>query len=140
MASRHLSLRIGEATYGRLEAQGRRYHENVSEIARRLLEEGLRIAAHPGIVFRDSVTGRQAALAGGPALWWIIMDFRDWHDESHPADQTVGGSSAYPHDIRTAQRYYADFPEELDERIALHLQESEKAYSAWLEAEKTAVG
>ena len=136
MASRHLSLRIGEATFERLGTQGKRYRENVSEIARRLLDEGLRMAAHPGIVFRDSVTGRQAALARGPALWWIVKDFRDWHVDSHPADQTVGASSVYPHEIRLALKYYSDFPEELDERIALHERESERSYSAWLEAQK----
>lgn len=140
MASRHLSLRISEGCLEKLEARGKRTRENVSEIARRLIEEGLRMEAHPGIVFRDSVTGRLAAIAGGPAVWRIVNDFRDWHDDSHPADQTVGASSVYPHQIRLALRYYADFPDEIDDRIALHERESEAAYSAWIEGQKTPVG
>ena len=140
MAGRHLSLRISEESFKKLESQGKRKRENVSEIGRRLIEEGLRMEAHPGIVFRDGVSGRQAALAGGPALWWIVKDFRDWHDESHPADQTVGAASVYPYQIRLALKYYSDFPDEIDERIALHEEESERAYSAWLDGQEISVG
>jgi hypothetical protein len=37
-----------------------------------LVDEGLRMAEHPGVVFRDGPSGRRAGLAGGPEVWEVI--------------------------------------------------------------------
>src|SRR6266581_3754656 len=45
---------------------------SLSAAANLLVDEGLRTAEHPGVVFRDGPTGRRAALAGGPDVWEVI--------------------------------------------------------------------
>jgi len=39
---------------------------SLSSAANRLVDEALRMAEHPGVIFRSGPTGRRAALAGGP--------------------------------------------------------------------------
>src|SRR5262252_9719436 len=49
---------------------------SLSSAANRLVDEALRMAEHPGIIFRPGPTGRRAALAGGPDVWEIIRAVR----------------------------------------------------------------
>src|SRR5918996_2624536 len=52
--------------------------EGVTETAlvARLLDEGLKTSAYPGIVYRGGPAGRRAALAGGPDVWEVIVAVR----------------------------------------------------------------
>src|ERR1700737_2084300 len=45
---------------------------SLSAAANLLVDEGLRMAEHPGVVFRDGPTGRRAGLVGGPDVWEVI--------------------------------------------------------------------
>src|SRR5580704_12634931 len=45
---------------------------SMSSAANRLVDEALRMAEHPGIIFRSGPTGRRAALVGGPDVWEVI--------------------------------------------------------------------
>ena len=72
MATRPFSLRMDDALASELEAQARRTGEPKSRLAHRLLEEGLRMEAHPGIIFREGLAGRRPAVLGGPDVWEII--------------------------------------------------------------------
>src|ERR1700737_2107110 len=45
---------------------------SLSAAANLLVDEGLRMAEHPGVVFRDGPTGRRAGLAGGPDVWEVM--------------------------------------------------------------------
>ncbi|RIK35567.1 MAG: hypothetical protein DCC58_20330, partial [Chloroflexi bacterium] len=47
-----------------------------SHLARKLLDEGLRMQAHPGVVFRSRPAGRRAGLALGPDIWEVARVFR----------------------------------------------------------------
>ena len=42
---------------------------SASSVAARLVDEGLRMDEHPGVMFRDGPTGRRAVLVGGPDVW-----------------------------------------------------------------------
>ena len=66
MASRHLSVRLPEDALDHLDAESRRSGASRSELAKTLIEEGLRMREHPGVVFRPGPAGRRAALADGP--------------------------------------------------------------------------
>jgi hypothetical protein len=57
---------------------------SVSALAQRLIDEGLRMADHPGVIFKDGPSGRRAALAFGPDIWEIIKFLREV-DERGPA-------------------------------------------------------
>src|SRR5580692_5352526 len=45
---------------------------SLSSAANRLVDESLRMAEHPGVIFKPGPTGRRAALAGGPDVWEVI--------------------------------------------------------------------
>jgi len=133
MPSRHVSLRMDQDAYERLAAESRRNREPVSQLAKRLIEEGLRMAAHPGIVFRDGPTGRRAGLADGPDVWEVISVFPEW-DPSWDlrSSETVGATSVVPFQIRIAQHYYAEYPEEIDERVRRNQEAWDRGYAEWL--------
>ena len=136
MKSRHLSLRISEQSYDQLEtlAGGRR--ETVSETTRRLIEEGLRMSQHPGIVFRNSVGGRIAALADGPAVWRIINVFPEWDDTwDIKSPELLEVTSVNAYQVMLAQRYYHAYPEEVDALIRENREVADKAYAEWLQSQ-----
>ena len=58
-----------------LERQAEKTRVPKTTFAERYVEEGLRMDAHPGIVFRDGPAGRRAGLASGPDVWEVIMVF-----------------------------------------------------------------
>ncbi len=64
MSSKHLSVRLEQDTLERLDAESRRTGQSRSQLAKTLLDEGLRMETHPGIVFRSGPAGRRPALAG----------------------------------------------------------------------------
>ena len=76
MASPHLSIRVDPKTLDQLDKASRRDGMSRSELAKTLIEEGLRMRAHPGIVFRPGPTGRRAALARGPDVWEVMNTLR----------------------------------------------------------------
>jgi hypothetical protein len=45
---------------------------SMSSTANRLVDEGLRMIDHPGVVFRDGPTGRRAGLVAAPDVWEIV--------------------------------------------------------------------
>jgi hypothetical protein len=137
VASRHLSLRISEESLRDLEAEARHNRENTSEIARRLIEEGLRMARHPGIVFRPGPTGRRAGLTDGPDLWEVLDAFPEW-DEGWDirSTKTLGVTSLLPSQVLTALRYYKDYPDEINERIRENREAAERSYAGWLKTQE----
>ncbi len=133
MPSRHLSIRIEQGSFERLEAESRRRHEPTSTLAKRLMEEGLRMAAHPGIVFRDTVNGRVASLMRAEYVWLAISAFPEWDDNwDIRSPELIASSALTAGQIWTAQKYYAEYPEEIDERIRANNQAAEEGYAEWL--------
>lgn len=132
MASRHLSLRLEEGLLERLEAESRRAGQSRSQLAKTLLEEGLRMAKHPGIVFRSGPAGRRPGLAGGPDVWEVARVFRgvDTHGENALA-LTATLIGVTPEQARTALRYYAEFRDEIDEWVRNVDEEASRAEAAW---------
>jgi hypothetical protein len=131
------SIRMSEPTMDRLDLHARRRGEAKSRIAERLIDEGLRMQEHPGVVFRDGPAGRRAALAGGPDIWEVIETLRG---TGQTGEQAIGLTARWGNlthtQVRTAVRYYADFTEEIDERIALNRLEAERGRTAWERAQK----
>ena len=118
MPSRHVSIRMEQDAYERLEAESRRNHEPLSTLAKRLIEEGLRMERHPAIVFKDGPAGRRARLIDGEDVWEVISAFPKWNDSwDVRSDVAIGSSNLTARQIMTALKYYADYPDEIDERI-----------------------
>lgn len=118
MASNSHSLRVpvtlDEAMTREMERRGER---DWSKAAIALLEEAVRAARVPGIVFVQRRDGRRAALAFvGREIWELIAT---WKEGGESWSALV---AAYPelteHQLRAALAYYHAYPEEIDERLA----------------------
>ena len=130
--SRHLSVRVGEDLFEQLEAQSRRSGQTRSAVAKQLLEEGLRMEQHPGVVFRSGPGGRRAGLAGGPDVWEVVGALRGG-DESDPEDLTGIGerTGLTGEQVRAALGYYADYSDEIHGWIRRVEEEAERAEARW---------
>ena len=139
MPSRHLSIRIDPESFERLERESRRMRLSRSELARTLLEEGLRMEAHPGIVFRDGPTGRRPGLAGGPDIWEVARVYREVEGPDR-IRETADLTGLLHQQIRAAASYYSEFQDEIDDWIAMVDEVAERAEAVWLASERKLAG
>jgi uncharacterized protein (DUF433 family) len=130
------SIRMNEQTLARLDIGARRRGEAKSRTAERLIDEGLRMEDHPSIVFRDGPAGRRAALAAGPDVWEVIETIKG---TGLTGEQAIAATAQWGNlthaQVDAAVRYYADFREEVDERVAVNRQEAELQRAAWERAQ-----
>jgi hypothetical protein len=105
---------------------------STSALAQRLIDEGLRMADHPGIIFKDGPSGRRAALAYGPDVWEIVKFLREI-DERGPAalDAAAEVFAVEASRISTAISYYADYSDEIDAEVRDAEEASARAEEAW---------
>jgi hypothetical protein len=101
-------------------------------LAQRLIDEGLRMADHPGVIFKDGPSGRRAALAYGPDIWEVIKFLREV-DERGPAaiDAAAEVLAVEASRIAAAISYYGDYAGEIDAEIAEADEASARAEEAW---------
>ncbi len=131
-APKPFSIRMSPQTLERLDVGARRRGEAKSRTAERLIDEGLRMEDHPGIVFKDGPTGRRAALAFGPDVWQVVKVVKEFGSsgERAIAGAAEWGNLSHPQ-VNVALRYYGDFTAEVDARIAFNREETERQYAAW---------
>lgn len=133
MVTKHVSLRISEDLAHDLETQSTRSGQTVSQVARTLLEEGLRMERHPGIVFRSSPAGRRAGLAQGPDIWEVARVLRALKGGTDQVLSEASELTGQPIDLlRIALRYYVEYQSEIDEWIRVLDEEAERAEDLWL--------
>lgn len=126
------SIRFDEVLLGRLRRRAQATTGNTSALAQRLVDEGLRMADHPGVLFKDGPTGRRAAIAYGPDVWEVIKVLREI-DERGPAALTAG-AEVFAIDVNrlaAAVTYYGDYRDEIDAEIAAADDASQRAEHAW---------
>jgi len=124
-------------THARLEARHRQRGEPKSRLAERLIDEGLRMEAHPGIVFRDGPAGRRPGLAGGPDVWEVIETLRGTGRKGDAAiAATAEWGSLAIDQVRAAVAYYGEHREEIDAWIDTNREEAERARAAWERAQE----
>jgi hypothetical protein len=128
-----LSIRFEDSLLDRLRRRARSMTgASTSALAQRLIDEGLRMADHPGIIFKDGPSGRRAALAYGPDVWEIIKFLREI-DERGPAalDAAAESFAVDPGRIATSVSYYGDYADEVDAEIDAAEEASARAEQAW---------
>jgi hypothetical protein len=126
------SARWDAGVVERLDRRSELARTNRSRLAERYVDEGTRMDEHPGIVFRDGPTGRRPAIAGGPDVWEAMATLKAGKargDEAVVA--TADLLSLTELQVRTAVRYYSDYPEEIDERIRRNVEDADAAEAAW---------
>lgn len=95
-----------------------------SSTAARLVDEGLRMEEHPGVIFRDGPGGRRACLIGGPDVWEVIrsvMSSRAAEPDLSPVElvQLVEDNTGVAGRlVHVALTYWAAYPEEVDALVA----------------------
>ncbi|MHB8507068.1 MAG: hypothetical protein ACYDGR_00260 [Candidatus Dormibacteria bacterium] len=105
----------------------RRRRIDVSEFARTLLDEAIRLETHPGIVFRDTPVGREAAIGGRRLYVWQVVE-TVWANAGD-----IGDAGDFlgiePAEVEAALAYCVDYSEEIDELIHLNQEEAERLES-----------
>jgi hypothetical protein len=119
---------------------------SLSSAANRLVDEALRMAEHPGIIFRSGPTGRRAALAGGPDAWEVVRAVKSAHAAEPGLDRDAllklvsDNTGIALRLITTAVRYWAAYPAEVDAEIAAAEVAEEAAEQAWLRERRLLAG
>ncbi|CCF85589.1 hypothetical protein [Nitrolancea hollandica] len=132
MTARHLSLRLEADTFERLEMQSRQTGQSRSDLARTLLDEGLRMESHPGIIFRPGPGGRRPGLAGGPDAWEIVRIFQGLEQRGEEAvRRTAELAGLTASQVRTVLSYYAEYPGEINAWIKRVDEMAAQAEAAW---------
>ncbi len=134
---KHRSFRFSEHTLSRLDARAHEIRETRTGLAERYVEEGLRMDEHPGIGFADGPGGRRAIVLGtGLDVWELISTVRQ---NRGSADAAARYLELSPARVRSAVRYYAAFPEEIDDLIGRQEAIAEREMAA-AERERAALG
>jgi hypothetical protein len=119
------SVRFDDDVVARLDQYVRTHPgTSSSSVANMFVDESLRAHEHPGIVFRAGPTGRRAALSSGPDVWEIVTALHAVRADA-PAlagddllDEVAVVTGLSQEQVGVAIRYYAAYPEDIDERIA----------------------
>jgi sarcosine oxidase gamma subunit len=129
-----LSIRFTPALLARLRQRANAIPgASAAGLAQRLIDEGLRMADHPGVIFKDGPSGRRAALAFGPDVWEIIKFLREVDERGPGAIEAAAEVFAVDTSrISTAISYYGDFAGEIDTEITAADETSARAEAAWL--------
>ncbi len=107
----HVTLRLQPKLTAALKRQAAKEGLSQTAMAERYLEEGIRVAEHPGIVFRGGPAGRRAAIVGGPDVWEVVETFLD---EKRNLSATARYLNLPVGLVRAAVDYYADHAGEID--------------------------
>lgn len=117
----------------------RAHDEAISEtsLVTRLLDEGLKTSAYPGIVYRAGPAGRRAGVAGGPDVWQIVVALRHTGGRG---DARIGAAAEQldiaEHLVRTAVSFAAAHPQEVEAMIERNEAAAERAIQAARERER----
>jgi hypothetical protein len=128
-----VSIRFSdEPVHQRLRDSAHRRQVGISTLAERLIDEGLRMEAHPSIVFRDGPTGRRPALAGGPEVADVIGAIVGG---DVPVDQRRSRAAELlavtEGQVDAALAYYGEFTGEIDAQLAARTRLADEAERAW---------
>jgi hypothetical protein len=110
---------------------------SLSSAANMLVDEGLRMMEHPGVLFRTGPTGRRAGLAAGPDVWEVVRAVKSARsaeaglDEAELLALVVENTGVPERLIRVATGYWAAYPDEIDAEIAAADAAEENAEQVW---------
>lgn len=94
--------------------------------------EEVRIAAHPGISFKEGPSGRRAALAQGPDIWEVVTVVNEIDRPGASAESAIREVlNLTATQIETALRYYAAHPDDINGESATRDAESRAAEQEW---------
>ena len=137
-----LSIRFKRlGVYERLKRSAAQQGKSISSAAEQLIDEGLRMEAYPGIVFRDGPAGRRAALATGPDVWQVVPLLKGLEGS---LDERIAAIAEQlwltERQVRAVSRYYAEYTAEIDAEIAENDEIADRELAAWENERKLLTG
>lgn len=138
---RPTSFRIPEPVKERLDKTAARRGQKPSSVAVRLIDEGLRMAEHPGVTFHDSLAhGRVAALAGGPDVAEVIdvLTGLEARGDARVAE-AAEWFGIHPSRVRIAMGYYTAFRDDIDHQIEVRHREAAELQARWADEQSLLV-
>ena len=127
-----ISIRFSDELYGRLKRRADQAGEPLSTLAQRAVDEWLRMAEHPGVVFRDGPTGRRAALAAGPDVWEVAAVLGQQKGSPEKRLAAAAASLGLPlRQVELAADYWAAHRAEIDGRVSANLEAADRELAAW---------
>lgn len=91
---------------------------SMTQLVTSLLDEGLKTRRFPGVVYRDGVLGRRAALVGGPDVWEVVRDLAAVPGQGMDrVEKLVAETGLTTASVLLATDFYASFPDEVDALI-----------------------
>ena len=137
-----LSIRFKRlGVYERLKRSAAQQGESISSAAERLIDEGLRMEAYPGIVFRDGPAGKRAALATGPDVWQVVPLLKGLEGSLEERIAAIAEQLWLNEmQVRAVSRYYAEFTDEIDAEIAENDEIADRELAAWENERKLLTG
>ena len=123
-----INARVPKRVKDDLSALARRRRVDESELARALLDEAIRRENHPGIVFRATPVGKEAAIEGRRLYVWQVME-TVWASDGDRA-QAAESLGVRRDQVEAAVAYCADYKDEIDELIKLNHEEAERLQRA----------
>ncbi len=144
--TRPRSVRLSRDVEDRLDAYVREVGGSASSIIERLLDEAIRRERHPDVTFKAGPAGRRAALLCGPDVWEVIGGLHANRAESPDAsaeemlDLLEQTTSLSRRGLRAALSYYAEFPAEIDARIASNNALAERLEAQWRREQELLAG
>lgn len=109
-------MRAAKTTVRALAEEARRYRVPPRSLAEEILQEGVQMRRHPGVVFVERPGGRDAALVGRPRLsvWEIVETVR----QSSSLEAAARTLSLDLGSLERALAYANEYAEEIDAAIA----------------------
>jgi hypothetical protein len=121
MPSEVMSVRVSEDVRARLLRESARRGERPTSVAQQLIDEGLRVRAHPLIRFADGPAGRRARLLAGPDVWELVWFVRRSEAVGEGRIAHAAAWFAIPtFQVEAGLAYYANFPADIDRHIAVN--------------------
>ena len=131
MPTRATSYRLDPSVKERLERAAAALGSSERALLERLVSEGLDVAEHPGIVYRDGPTGRRAALAVGPDVWEVISALRYTKGpEAKRVRALAEQFGLHPRQVQVAIDFAADHRDAIEAQVAANDTAAEAARQA----------
>jgi uncharacterized protein (DUF433 family) len=124
-----LNTRIPRRMRDDIASLSRQRRMEESELARTLLDEGLRREKHPGVVFRPTPAGRQAAIEGRRLYVWQVME-TVWASDGD-VDEAAQYLGIRPDQVQSAVDYCVEYRTEIEDQIRRNQEEAEHARDLW---------
>src|SRR5579862_8275436 len=112
-----INIRLSSDLEKRINALARRTGRSRNALLESLIDEAERERRYPGLRFRGTDSTRRPYIIGtGMDVWEIVRALQDFADD---AARLANETKLATQDIGLALAYYREFPEEIDQALAM---------------------